>query len=549
LKKRFYLEKEENERNVMNEIKIVPLGGVGSVTKNMYVYEYGNELLVVDCGIGFPEEYMYGVDLLIPDVTYLQKRLAEGARIVGLCLTHGHDDHIAALPYVLPMLNAEFPIYGSRLTAAFAKARMADQDYMREVQEYPEQPLHLGSFSIEAISVTHSVPDTRHLVITTPAGILYHGSDFKFDMTPIIGERSEFDKIAEAGNRGILCALVDCLRVERGSWSASEAVIRGTLEKAIRECPGKFIVTLMSSNLHRIQQTVDVAAEHDRKVVFVGRSVEQNVRIAQELGLLNIPKGMYVQKKHIQDYKDEELCVIIAGSQGQPGSSLVRAVYGEHPIINVSKKDKIVFSTEPIPGNEPNVYSTIDEISRNGVEVLYSDIEDNLHVSGHAGEAEQQLLISLLKPKYLFPIGGADRHRVAFEHMAEDLGFSEQQVLLPKLGQIVEFIDRVARLGDTLSLKELMVDGLRIGDVGNIVLADRKKMAEEGMVVVIVPERGGMLYPMETYVVSRGFVFMKNADEIVDLIKETTQSLVNGHRDMGEGELKREIEKNLGERA
>ncbi|MBI5151633.1 MAG: ribonuclease J [Candidatus Pacebacteria bacterium] len=532
------------------KLRIIPLGGMGNVTKNMFAYEYDDEILLVDCGIGFPEQYMLGVDVLIPDVSYIQKRLGEGARIVGLCLTHGHDDHIAALPYILPTLPSDFEIYGSPLTAAFAQARMADSGVERKVLVYDEdRPFQLGKyFSVEPVRVTHSVPDTRHLIITTPEGVCYHGSDFKFDMNPVDGVRSDFGKIAAVGQHGILCALVDCLRVEREVWAPSESTIYNTLEQEIRDCKGKFFVTLMSSNIHRVQLAINVAINHGRKVVFMGRSIEQNAKIAQELGMLRIPKGLLVNKKSMEEYKDEQLCVIIAGSQGQPGSSLVRAVYGDHPLVTVTKRDKVVFSTEPIPGNEGNVYGTIDELSRNGVDVAYSDVDDGLHVSGHAGLVEQQLLISLMKAKYLFPIGGTDRHRVQFARVAHELGYAPSNVLLPVSGQVVEYTMSKAMMGETLTLKDLMVDGLGVGDVGAVVLADRKTMAEEGMVTVIIPEQEGRYDFDHIYVASRGFVFMKQADEMVSAIKETTSNVLREFGNLQENDLKKKIEKQLTKR-
>lgn len=529
------------------ELKIIPLGGMGNVTKNMFAYEYGDEMLLVDCGIGFPERYMLGVDILIPDVSYVQKRMREGVRIVGLCLTHGHDDHIAALPYILPMLGDNFPLYGSPLTGAFAQARMAESEINTHVSNYDDRgPIKLGKhFAVEAIRVTHSVPDARHLAIHTPEGLVYHGSDFKFDMNPVDGVRPDFNTMAVLGREGVLCALVDCLRIERDLWSPSEATVYDRLDAEMRDCSGKILVTLMSSNIHRIQQVIDVAVHHGRKIVFIGRSVEQNASVSEELGLLAIPRGTQVDKKHMEDYKDSQLCVIIAGSQGQQGSSLVRAAFGEHPLITITKKDRVIFSTEPIPGNESNVYDTIDELSRNGIDISYSDIDDGLHVSGHAGKIEQQLLVSLLKPRYVMPIGGTDRHRVQFSRMAQGLGYDERQVLVPKSGQVVTLAAGKAAYGETLTLKDLMVDGLGVGDVGNIVLSDRKTMAEEGMVVVIVPEQAGEYLFDQIKVVSRGFVFMKGADEMVEAIKEETADVLRTEHDLEEGELKRRIEKRL----
>src|SRR5258708_5217658 len=328
----------------MNSLRIIPLGGMGNVTKNMFLYEYGQEMLVVDCGIGFPESSMLGVDVLIPDVTYIKDRLTKGAHIIGMCLTHGHDDHIAGLQYILPQLP-EFPIYGSPLTAAVAEARMSESEIKRSVNVVTgDQPVRLGSFSIEYIQMTHSVPQTRHLAITAPQGIVYHGSDFKFDLTPVDGALPDFNKIARVGDQGVLCLLSDCLRVDRPEWSPSEMVLADTFEREIADCQGKFIVTLMSSNVHRIGLVAKTAIEHGRKLVFIGRSVEQNVEVAQQLHILAIPKKYIVHKKHMDEHKPTELCVVVAGSQGQPGSSLVRAVFGEHPILQVGPKDKVEFA-------------------------------------------------------------------------------------------------------------------------------------------------------------------------------------------------------------
>ncbi|HKY73892.1 MAG TPA: ribonuclease J [Patescibacteria group bacterium] len=532
------------------KLRIVPIGGMGNVTRNMFVYEYADEMLLVDCGIGFPEQYMLGVDVLIPDVTYIQKRLEEGATIVGMCLTHGHDDHIAALPYILPTLKADFPIYGSPLTAAFAMARMKDMDIEKQVMELDdENPMQLGKyFRVETVRVTHSVPDTRHLAIHTLEGLCYHGSDFKFDMNPIDHRRSDFSKMAAIGESHVLCALIDCLRVERQVWAPSESTIYETFEREIRDCQGKLFITLMSSNIHRIQLAINLASAHKRKVVFLGRSIEQNTRIAEELGLLKVPKGILINKKNLQDYKDDELCIIIAGSQGQTGSSLVRAVYGEHSLISITKNDKVVFSTEPIPGNEGNVYSTIDELTRNEIDVAYSDVDEGLHVTGHAGLVEQQLLISLLKADFVLPIGGADHHRAQFKKVAHDLGYAPSSVLIPTPGQVIEFSGGRTSMGETLTLKDMMVDGLGVGDVGTVVLNDRKSMAEEGMVVVIIPDREGEYDLKNIYIASRGFVFMKHADEMMEEIKKRTREVVQENSKLPESELKKKIDKQLTKR-
>ncbi|MCD8507137.1 ribonuclease J [Candidatus Woesebacteria bacterium] len=382
--------------------KIFPLGGISGVTKNLFVYEHNDDMLVVDCGIGFPDETMPGVEFLIPDSQYLQDRLAQGATLHAIVLSHGHDDHIAALPYVLREIDVDVPIFGSPLTAEFAMTRMADNGVEKEVQYFEDDGvLEFGPFQVENIRITHSIPDTRHLVIRTPDGVFYHGSDFKLDLTPVDGIPSDLQRVAEIGREGVLCAAIDCLRIERPLPAASESSVGAAIREEMRDVEGKVLVTLMSSSIHRIQQAVDVAAEYGRKVAFIGRSVEQNVNTAMNMGLLDIPQDMKVNKRRMDDIPDSELCVIIAGSQGQPGSSLVRAVFGSHRMISVSKGDKIIFSSDAIPGSEKDVYRTINRIASQGIEVAYAEMNPGLHVSGHASEYEQMILLHLLQPEYV----------------------------------------------------------------------------------------------------------------------------------------------------
>lgn len=473
----------EEERIVM--LKIFPIGGIGGVTKNMFVYESGNDLLVVDCGIGFPDESMPGVEFLIPDVTYLKQRLAAGATLHGVVLTHGHDDHIAALPYVVEELDLyNIPIHGSPLTAEFAMARMADKGVTKEVQHFDSGKLQLGPFTVETIRITHSVPDTRHLVITTAEGTFYHGSDFKLDLNPVDGRPSDLQAIAEVGRRGVTCALLDCLRVERQVPTASESVLAGSLRREFHDVRGTVYVTLMSSNLHRVQQVINIAHEFGRKVTFVGRSVEQNVNIATEMGLVQIPTGARVGKRNLEAVRPENLCVIIAGSQGQPGSSMVRAVSGDHPIVQIQKGDKVIIASEPIPGSEKNVYKLINEIAVNGVECVYSDIEDDLHVSGHASAYEQMMMLHLLQPESVFPIGGEERHRVQFQLMIEKHGLDPKAVVMPMEGKEVLFENGKFRYGEMHELRDRTVSLGGIGDVVADILTQRTRLGQTGVLVV-----------------------------------------------------------------
>lgn len=538
----------------MSALRIIPIGGMGNVTQNMYVYEYEDELLIFDCGIGFPTLAMPGVDVMIPDISYIQEQLTNGKKIVGMILTHGHDDHIAALPYILPELPG-FPIYASPLTAGFARHRMADGTVEREVTVFKDNQLFtVGThFKVEGFPMTHSVPDTRHFAVHTPEGVIYHGTDFKIDLQPVDKVLPDFDTISRLGKQGVLCMLMDCLRVERETWSKSESAVYTALEESMLEVEGKYIITLMSSHIHRIQQVVNLAAKMDRKVVFIGRSVEQNVEVARQLKKLFIPAEMVVDKRHLQDYKDRELCIVIAGSQGQEGSSLVRAIYGEHPVLQIKPQDRVVFSSDAIPGNEIPYYDAIDELCRNGVRVLYPDIMPDLHQSGHGGAMEQMMLIALVKPKYLFPMGGQDRHREKFfEMVGQKMGYQAQEVVIPGHGDVVEFSGGRPSIGEHLNLQPRYVDGLGVGDVGRSVLSDRRALGTEGMIVLVMPKVAGQLDLDNITVVSRGFVFMKEAQEVVEFIKTNSKEIVSELRsqngEISDDEVKKALERRLGRR-
>lgn len=531
----------------MSDLRLIPLGGMGNVTQNMYVYEYQDELLLVDCGIGFPDVYMPGVDALIPDISYVLKQLEQGKRIVGMVLSHGHDDHIGALPYLLPALP-DFPIYGSPLTAGFAEQRIADKGIKKTISVLRDRvPVKVGGyFTVMTVAMTHSVPDTKHVIIDTPEGMVYHGSDFKLDQHPVDGVLPDYDAIEQLRNQKVLLMLIDCLRSERDVWGKSESTVGPVLESLMAETQGKYVVTLMSSHIHRIQQIVTAAKKLGRKVVLVGRSVEQNVRVAVELGKLSIDRDQLVDKKYIGDYADNKLCVIIAGSQGQEGSSLVRAVYGEHREIQLTNQDTVVFSADVIPGNEVPYYRAIDELSRNGIKVIYPDINPEVHHSGHASAPEQQKLLDLLRPKYVMPIGGADRHRARFAQVvAAPLGYQEQAILIPKHGEVMSFADGLAHTAETLVLNPSVVDGLGIGDVGPVVLSDRLSLSQAGMVVIVIPKTSAGLDLRHIEVISRGFVFMKQADEVVKYIKDQVIAIIDKEAGQKEEDLKRVIERRL----
>jgi len=451
----------------MPDLQFLALGGMGKVTQNMYLYEYGEEMLLVDCGIGFPDLHMPGVDILIPDISYVLKKLDQGKRIIGMILTHGHDDHIAATGYLLEHLPA-FPIFASPLTAVFAADRMQDGAVKRPVTTVDDSdPFTLGSFTIRMIPVTHSIPDTRHLAITTPEGTIYHGSDFKLDSAPVDGVKTDMDLIRKIGEEGVLCMLIDCLRIEKTERTESESTVGPTILETMTNTKGRYVMTLMSSHIHRIQQVVDAAEKFNRKIAFIGRSVERNVKDALQLKKLRIPSSLLIDKNDIDRYHPHELCIIVAGSQGQEGSSMMRAIYGEHRMLQITGQDTVVFSADAIPGNELNYFGAIDELSRHQVHVLYPDILPGLHKSGHASMPEQRELVEAVRPKYIMPIGGADRHRFLFKtRVAEPLHYKKDQVLLPESGEVLQISEHGTRVVEQVLLRPPVIDGLGVGDVG-----------------------------------------------------------------------------------
>jgi len=436
-----------------SNLRIIPLGGgPGMVTNNMYLYQWGSHALIVDCGIGFPEDKVSD-DILIPDISYLKKR---PPHIHAILLSHGHDDHMAALPHILPELN--YPqVFGSRLTIGFAQDRLKDFGIKHKLKVFKEpDQLRLGPFTVHPIHVTHSIPDACHFIITTPVGTIYHGSDFKLDLTPLDNRPSNLNKIIHLSQKGVLCLLSDCLRSERPGFTPSEITVTPAIHREITHCPGRLIFTTMSSQIHRIQQAVDVALAHGRKIAFIGRSMERNTQTASRLGFLKLYKKFIIPKHQIKRFKDHQLCLIVAGSQGQESSSLTRYAYGTNKILKPKVTDKVIYSTDIIPGNEQAVFKVVDELSRLGVTVVYQETTDDLHASGHASAAELQLLMQLVNPQYLYPIGGSYRHMRQYQRLALQIGFQSQQIILPQSAQIVDLASTgKARLAETLDLREI----------------------------------------------------------------------------------------------
>jgi len=467
-----------------NQVSFIPLGGVGDVTKNMYLYEYQNQILIVDCGLGFADETMLGVDLLLPDISYLLKTKK---KIIGMVLTHGHEDHIGALPFILPSLPS-FPILATPLTAAFANEKLIEFGEAVRVKtvKFGEANIHLGDFIISFIRVTHSIPDTAHIFIQTPVGNFYHASDFKFDLTPFDGNKTDFAKISEVSKGGVTCLMSDCLGAEREGSTASERILSENIEQEIRECRGKFILTTYSSNISRLNQAIVAAGKLGRKVCFVGRSLIKTSKIAQKLGYMTLVKGMEIDIENIKNYNDRDLLLLVAGSQGQENSALSRIVNGEHREIKISLKDVIVFSADPIPGNEVSINSLIDSISKKGIKVIYSKNSDDFHVSGHAAAEDLMLMITLANPKNVLPIGGTFTQMAAYKDLAKKQGFKDDQVFLIEDGQELIFSKDKGFLGKKIELGSVYVDEISEEVVDHFVIRDRQKISKDGVVVVMI---------------------------------------------------------------
>lgn len=499
------------------KVRFVPLGGVVGVTKNMYLYElYQNDaltdILIVDCGMGFPDAKEFGVDLIIPDISYLEDKLD---KIRAILITHGHEDHIGAIPFHYDKLGAP-QIYAPKLAKVFIQNKFKEFNQPIQINDIEfKKWIKLGGFEAKFIHMTHSIPDATHILIKSPVGVMYHGPDFKLDLTPPYSKAPDFYEIIQAGHDGIMCLLSDALGAEREGLTLSESIVGETFENEMRNTKGKFIMTTFSSNISRIKQCVDAAIKFNRKVIFLGRSMKQNTEAAKDLGYMNIPHSLKGKEEDASKTPPNKLCIIAAGSQGQYDSALSKMARKQHKYIKISEGDKVVFSSDPIPGNENEVYSLIEELSLQGADVIYSDIQDQLHASGHGNQEDLKFLARFTNPKYLLPIGGTIRHQRSYERlMTEDLDFKREQMFLINEGDTVWFTKKEAYKGDTVETKNVYVDAYGVGDIGNVVLRDRQTLSSEGMVVgVIVINQSGQMVAAPKFF-SRGFVFEKNEEDL-----------------------------------
>ncbi|HUD44227.1 MAG TPA: ribonuclease J [Patescibacteria group bacterium] len=511
-------------------LSIIPLGGLGDVTRNMYLYEYKDQILIVDCGIGFADETMLGVDLLLPDIAYLLKNKGT-KKIVGLVFSHGHEDHIGAIPFILPQLQQagyDFPMYGTPLTAAFANSKLTEFEVHGQVTSVPfdNREIKLGPFSVSFMRVTHSIPDSSHILIKTPIGNLYHGADYKFDLTPYDGKKTDFTSIAKAGEQNLLCVSSDCLGAERTGFTPSEQTISADFEREVAKCKGKCIITTYSSNISRLNQAIAAAEKYNRKVCFVGRSLIKNKEIGQRMGYLQIRKGTEVEIDELKNYPDKQLLLLVAGSQGQQNSGMNRIANGEHREIKLAPDDVIIFSSDPIPGNEVSVNDLVDTLSKSGARVLYTQVSDKFHVSGHGSSGDLMLLMSLTKARLLLPIGGTYKQMVAYRQLAETFGYKRSQVILAEDGQEVQINADGVKFGKRMDINNVYVDQLSGEEVESFVLRDRERLAKDGIVIIMAEVRaedGQLVDKLE--IVSRGFSAKDNQEVQATLGNEIQKNL------------------------
>ena len=500
------------------KLKIIPLGGLSEIGKNLTVYEFGGDILVVDCGLGFPDDDMYGVDIVIPDFTYLVKNKN---KVRGIVLTHGHEDHIGAIPYILRELNV--PIYATPLTAGLVEIKLAEHGLLEktEINKLKAgESFKLGCFKVELLHINHSIPDAVSLAIKTPVGMLIHTGDFKIDTTPISGSMINLARFGELGNKGVLALLADSTNVEKPGYSVSESKVGERFDALFRGCTSRILVTTFASNVHRIQQVINCAAKNNRRVAVTGRSMENIIRVATELGSMQIPKGVLMELNQIKSLPDEKIVIITTGSQGETMSALYRIAFSDHRQVEIKPGDRIIISASAIPGNEKTVSRVVDELFRRGAEVLYDRFSD-LHVSGHAYQEELKMMMALVKPKFFVPLHGEYRHLSLHAKIAQQMGINSKNIVVADIGQVIELTNRSIKRNGSVTSGKVFVDGTGVGDVGSVVLRDRKHLAQDGMIVVIInisSDGGGLIAGPD--IITRGFIYVKESEEMMRELKE-----------------------------
>ncbi len=498
---------------VTPNLKVIPIGGLNEIGKNLTLLEYDDQILIIDCGMSFPESEMYGIDIVIPDFSYL---IENQHKLVGMVITHGHEDHIGAIPYLLRYVKV--PIYGTRLTLGLVENKLKEHQVIAELKTIkPGDTIKLGDFKVEAIRITHSIADALCLAINTPVGTVFHSGDFKIDHTPVDGEPIDFYKLAEIGKKGVKLMLCDSTNAIKPGFTASERNVGETLEKIFRRATTRIIIATFSSNVHRVQMIIENAVKVGRKVAISGRSMENVVALAMELGYLKIPEGTIVDLKMTKNIPDDQLVIITTGSQGEPMSALSRIASGEHRAVKLKPGDMVIFSSTPIPGNEKTVFNVVNKLFEKGAEVIYSDIAD-IHVSGHAQREELKLLHSLIKPEYFLPVHGEYRHLIEHAHLAESLGMDKDNIFIVENGDILSINKNDITIQKNMVPAEaVLVDGYGVGDVGNIVLRDRKLLSESGLIIVVAAiDQASQTIVSGPDIISRGFVYVRENEELME---------------------------------
>lgn len=499
-------------------LQIIPLGGMGEIGKNMTVIQYNKEILLIDSGLAFPEEEMLGIDIVIPDISYL---IENKDRIKGIVLTHGHEDHIGALPYVLQQINA--PIFGTKLTLGLVEGKLKEAKLKNNISLNvikPPATIKIGSFLVDFIRVNHSIPDSIGLGIHTPMGIICHTGDFKLDQTPVDGQKADLSKFAELGSKGVLLMMSDSTNSEREGYTMSEKVVGQTIEDIFRVTKGRIIVATFASNIHRIQQIFDAACKFNKKVAVVGRSMVNVVNTALELGYLSIPKDIFMELDEISKLPKEKVVIITTGSQGEPMSALTRMAMSEHKKVEIVTGDTVLISASPIPGNEKFVGRTIDRLFKQGAEVIYEAIS-GVHVSGHASQEELKLMLNLVRPKYFVPVHGEYRHLVHHAQLASQVGIPEENIFILENGRVLDITSDSAKIAGRVTAGKVLVDGLGVGDVGNIVLRDRKQLSQDGILIVVVTiDKESTEVIAGPDIISRGFVYVRESEELMEQSRE-----------------------------
>ena len=499
------------------KLKIISLGGLNEIGKNLTVYEYGGDIIIVDVGMGFPDDDMYGVDVVIPDFSYLVKNQN---KIRAIFLTHGHEDHIGSIPYLLRSINA--PIYATRMTAGLVKLKLEEHrllDKTKLITCEAGETVKAGKFSVEFIHVNHSITDAVAFAIRIPVGVVVHTGDFKIDPTPIQGGMIDLARLGELGKEGVLALLADSTNVERPGFTKSERCVGASFDALFRGCDQRIIITTFASNVDRIQQIISVAAKYGRKVAITGRSMENAIKVSTELGYMNVPKGTLVELNHIKSLPKDKICIITTGSQGETMSALTRMAFNTHKQVDIQAGDRVILSASAIPGNENAIGAVINELYRKDAEVVNERLGE-LHVSGHACQGELKIIHALVKPKFFIPVHGEQRHLKTHARLAQEMGMPAKNIIISDIGKVIELTANSAKLNGSVPAGKVFVDGYGVGDVGSVVLRDRKHLAEDGMIVVVASlssEDGALVSGPD--IITRGFVYVKESEGLMEELR------------------------------